>query len=83
MEPTVNGVIHDVEALPDMPLFGCCADLLGFSGTMPAVDAPIVPSRNKPGGIGEVAVLRTVASSVMALTGQRLRERPLRLRAEA
>ena len=49
---------------------------------MPVVEVHIVPSREKPGGIGEVGVppvAPAVANAVAALTGQRLRELPLRL----
>jgi isoquinoline 1-oxidoreductase beta subunit len=49
---------------------------------MPMVEVHIVPSRKKPGGVGEVAVppiAPAVANAVAALTGQRLRELPLRL----
>jgi isoquinoline 1-oxidoreductase subunit beta len=48
---------------------------------MPVVEVHIVPSREKPGGIGEVGVppiAPAVANAVFALTGQRLRELPLR-----
>jgi isoquinoline 1-oxidoreductase beta subunit len=49
---------------------------------MPVVEVHIVPSTEKPGGIGEVGVppaAPAVANAVAALTGQRLRERPLTL----
>lgn len=49
---------------------------------MPAVEVHIVPSSEKPGGIGEAGVPPTapaVANAVFALTGQRLRELPLQL----
>lgn len=49
---------------------------------MPVVEAYIVPSTEKPGGIGEVGVppiAPAVANAVAALTGQRLRELPLTL----
>ena len=49
---------------------------------MPVVEVHIVPSTEKPGGIGEVGVppiAPAVANAVAALTGQRLRELPLRL----
>ncbi|MNB96426.1 Isoquinoline 1-oxidoreductase subunit beta [compost metagenome] len=49
---------------------------------MPVVEVHIVPSSNKPGGIGEAGVPPTapaVANAVFALTGQRLRELPLQL----
>ena len=51
---------------------------------MPLVEVHIVPSTEKPGGIGEVGVppiAPAVANAVAALTGQRLRELPLRLNA--
>ncbi|HVH31485.1 MAG TPA: xanthine dehydrogenase family protein molybdopterin-binding subunit [bacterium] len=51
---------------------------------MPVVDVHIVPSTEKPGGVGEVAVPHiapAVANAVARLTGQRLRELPLRLNA--
>jgi isoquinoline 1-oxidoreductase subunit beta len=49
---------------------------------MPVVEVHIMPSSEKPGGIGEVGVPPTapaVANAVFALTGQRLRELPLQL----
>jgi len=49
---------------------------------MPQVEVHIVPSTDKPGGIGETGVPPTapaVANAVYALTGQRLRELPLQL----
>jgi isoquinoline 1-oxidoreductase beta subunit len=49
---------------------------------MPVVEVHIVPSTDKPGGIGEAGVPPTapaVANAVFALTGQRLRELPLQL----
>lgn len=49
---------------------------------MPVVEVHIVPSAEKPGGVGEVAVPHiapAVANAVARLTGQRLRELPLRL----
>ncbi|VVO66209.1 Isoquinoline 1-oxidoreductase subunit beta [Pseudomonas fluorescens] len=49
---------------------------------MPLVDVHIVPSSEKPGGIGEAGVppvAPAVANAVFALTGQRLRELPLQL----
>jgi isoquinoline 1-oxidoreductase beta subunit len=49
---------------------------------MPVVEVHIVPSSDKPGGIGEAGVPPTapaVANAVFALTGQRLRELPLQL----
>lgn len=51
---------------------------------MPVVEVHIVPSTEKPGGVGEVAVPHiapAVANAVARLTGQRLRELPLRLQA--
>ena len=49
---------------------------------MPMVEVHIVPSSDKPGGIGEAGVppmAPAVANAVFALTGQRLRELPLQL----
>jgi isoquinoline 1-oxidoreductase beta subunit len=49
---------------------------------MPVVEVHIVPSTDKPGGIGEVGVppiAPAVANAVAALTGKRLRELPLTL----
>lgn len=49
---------------------------------MPQVDVHIVPSTEKPGGVGEPGtppVAPAVANAVAALTGKRLRELPLRL----
>ncbi|MFS2094993.1 molybdopterin cofactor-binding domain-containing protein [Pseudomonas sp. Pseusp11] len=49
---------------------------------MPVVEVHIVPSTDKPGGIGEAGVppvAPAVANAVFALTGQRLRELPLQL----
>ncbi|WP_338919085.1 xanthine dehydrogenase family protein molybdopterin-binding subunit [Pseudomonas silesiensis] len=49
---------------------------------MPLVEVHIVPSSEKPGGIGEAGVppvAPAVANAVFALTGQRLRELPLQL----
>lgn len=49
---------------------------------MPVVEVHILPSSEKPGGIGEAGVPPTapaVANAVYALTGQRLRELPLQL----
>jgi len=49
---------------------------------MPVVEVHIVPSTEKPGGVGEVAVPHiapAVANAVARLTGQRLRDLPLRL----
>ncbi|WP_347905860.1 xanthine dehydrogenase family protein molybdopterin-binding subunit [Pseudomonas purpurea] len=49
---------------------------------MPRVEVHIVPSSDKPGGIGEAGVPPTapaVANAVFALTGQRLRDLPLQL----
>ncbi len=51
---------------------------------MPVVEVHIVPSTERPGGVGEVAVPHiapAVANAVASLTGQRLRELPLRLHA--
>jgi isoquinoline 1-oxidoreductase beta subunit len=51
---------------------------------MPVVEVHIVPSREKPGGVGEVGVppiAPAVANAVAVLTGRRLRELPLRLNA--
>ena len=51
---------------------------------MPTVEVHIVPSREPPGGVGEPGtppIAPAVANAVAALTGQRLRELPLRLRA--
>ena len=53
-------------------------------GEMPAVEVHIVPSTEKPGGVGEPAVAPiapAVANAVFALTGKRVRELPLRLQA--
>jgi isoquinoline 1-oxidoreductase beta subunit len=47
---------------------------------MPVVEVHIVPSTEKPGGVGEPGVppiAPAVANAVFALTGQRLRELPL------
>ncbi len=49
---------------------------------MPVVEVHIMPSSDKPGGIGEAGVppmAPAVANAVFALTGQRLRELPLQL----
>ena len=49
---------------------------------MPVVEVHIVPSSEKPGGVGEVAVPHiapAVANAVARLTRRRLRELPLRL----
>lgn len=49
---------------------------------MPEVEVHIVPSRERPGGVGEPGtppIAPAVANAVFALTGQRLRELPLRL----
>lgn len=51
---------------------------------MPEVEVHIVPSRERPGGVGEPGtppIAPAVANAVFALTGQRLRELPLRLTA--
>ena len=53
---------------------------------MPKVEVHIVPSTEKSGGIGETGVppiAPAVANAVFALTGQRLRELPLQLPADA
>jgi isoquinoline 1-oxidoreductase beta subunit len=53
---------------------------------MPVVEVHIVPSTDKMGGVGEPGVpplAPAVANAVAALTGQRLRELPLRLSATA
>jgi isoquinoline 1-oxidoreductase beta subunit len=47
---------------------------------MPRVEAYIVPSTEKPGGVGEPGVppvAPAVANAVFALTGKRLRSLPL------
>jgi isoquinoline 1-oxidoreductase subunit beta len=49
---------------------------------MPVVEVHIVPSKEKPGGVGEPGVppiAPAVANAVFALTGKRLRELPLAL----
>ncbi|MDP2470170.1 MAG: xanthine dehydrogenase family protein molybdopterin-binding subunit [Candidatus Palauibacterales bacterium] len=49
---------------------------------MPAVETYIVPSKAPPGGIGEPGtppIAPAVANAVFALTGQRLRDLPLKL----
>ena len=49
---------------------------------MPKIEVHIVPSTEKMGGVGEVGVppiAPAVANAVFALTGQRLRELPLRV----
>ncbi len=49
---------------------------------MPAVEVHIVPSSERPGGVGEPGVppiAPAVANAVFALTGQRLRDLPLAL----
>jgi isoquinoline 1-oxidoreductase beta subunit len=51
---------------------------------MPTVEVHIVPSTERPGGVGEPGtppIAPAVANAVAALTGQRLRELPLRLTA--
>jgi isoquinoline 1-oxidoreductase beta subunit len=51
---------------------------------MPQIEVHIVPSREKSGGAGEPGtppIAPAVANAVFALTGQRLRELPLRLSA--
>jgi isoquinoline 1-oxidoreductase beta subunit len=48
---------------------------------MPVVEVHIVSSTEKPGGVGEPGVppiAPAVANAVFALTGQRLRDLPLR-----
>jgi len=50
---------------------------------MPTVEVHIMPSRERPGGVGEPGtppIAPAVANAVAALTGQRLHELPLRLR---
>ncbi len=59
--------------------------VLRMSG-MPRVEVHIVPSTEKPTGIGEPAtppVAPAVANALFALTGQRLRELPLKLEVSA
>jgi isoquinoline 1-oxidoreductase beta subunit len=49
---------------------------------MPAVEVHILPSREKPGGVGETAVppiAPAVANAVFTLTGRRLRDLPLQV----
>ncbi len=49
---------------------------------MPQVDVHLVPSAEEPGGVGELGVppiAPAVANALFALTGQRLRQLPLRL----
>ena len=49
---------------------------------MPVVEAHIVPSTERPSGVGEPGVppiAPAVANAVFALTGKRLRELPFRL----
>jgi isoquinoline 1-oxidoreductase beta subunit len=51
-------------------------------GQAPKVEVHIVPSRERPGGVGEPGVPPVgpaVANAVFALTGKRLRDLPLRL----
>jgi len=51
---------------------------------MPQVEVHIVASRERPGGVGEPGtppIAPAVANAVAALTGQRLRELPLQIRA--
>lgn len=53
---------------------------------MPQVDVHIVPSSERPSGVGEPGtppIAPAVANALFALTGQRLRELPLRLGAAA
>jgi isoquinoline 1-oxidoreductase beta subunit len=48
---------------------------------MPAVETHIVPSREKPGGVGEPGtppIAPAVANALFALTGRRLRRLPIR-----
>ncbi|WP_339488402.1 xanthine dehydrogenase family protein molybdopterin-binding subunit [Pseudomonas rhizophila] len=48
---------------------------------MPQIEAHVLPSTESPGGVGEPAtppIAAAVANAVFALTGQRLRELPLR-----
>jgi isoquinoline 1-oxidoreductase beta subunit len=48
---------------------------------MPAVDVHIVPSAERPGGVGEPGtppIAPAVANALAVLTGKRLRELPLR-----
>jgi isoquinoline 1-oxidoreductase beta subunit len=48
---------------------------------MPAVDVHIVPSTERPGGVGEPGtppIAPAVANALAALTGKTLRELPLR-----
>jgi isoquinoline 1-oxidoreductase beta subunit len=48
---------------------------------MPRVEVHIVPSRERPGGVGEPGtppIAPAVANAVAALTGRRLRELPLK-----
>ncbi len=48
---------------------------------MPSVDVHIVPSRERPGGVGEPGtppIAPAVANALAALTGRRVRELPLR-----
>jgi isoquinoline 1-oxidoreductase beta subunit len=59
--------------------------VLRMSG-MPKVEVHIVPSTEKPTGIGEPGtppVAPAVANALFALTGQRLRELPLKLEVTA
>ena len=49
---------------------------------MPVVETHVVPSTERPGGVGEPGtppIAPAVANALFALTGQRLRELPLRL----
>jgi isoquinoline 1-oxidoreductase subunit beta len=51
---------------------------------MPVVEVHLVPSTEKMGGVGEPGtppIAPAVANAVFALTGQRLRELPLRIAA--
>ncbi|HSX62688.1 MAG TPA: xanthine dehydrogenase family protein molybdopterin-binding subunit [Tahibacter sp.] len=51
---------------------------------MPQIEVHVVPSTDKPGGVGEVGVppvAAAVANALFALTGERQRELPLRAKA--
>jgi isoquinoline 1-oxidoreductase beta subunit len=59
---------------PDQPLLAL--------RELPRIDTHIVPSTNEPAGVGEPGtppIAPAVANALFALTGQRLRELPLRL----
>lgn len=50
-------------------------------GTMPEMEIHLIPSREKPGGVGETAVpgvAPSIANAIFAATGQRFRKLPLR-----